>query len=212
MFKINKKGIAVGIMTAALAVTAVTGAAFAQTAPASNAPKPKFNLYQTFVSDLATNLGINQSTLTTALTKTEQQMISNAVQRGVITQDRANKMEAILQKHPGMLPFFGHRAPGKTGRKADLNQVAQALGMNVSDLQSQLHGGKKLPDIVQQQGLTMQQFREKMLTQREQVIQQDVSSGKMTQQQAGKILQRLQAMQQKLEGNNSGNAAVGSSQ
>ncbi|OAT81673.1 DUF2680 domain-containing protein [Desulfotomaculum copahuensis] len=200
MFKINKKSIAVGIVTAALAVTAVAGSAFAQTAPATNAPKPGINLYQTFVSGLATNLGIDQSTLTAAMTKTEQQMIDNAVQQGAITQDQANKMEAYLQKHPGMLPFFGHRGPGRPGGKANLNLVAQALGMNVSDLQSQLHGGKKLADIVQAQGMSMQQFREKMLTLREQAIQQNVSSGKMTQQQADKILQRLQAMQQKLEG------------
>jgi len=210
MFKVNKKRLATGIVAAALTVTAVTGAAFAQTASAANTAKPKFNLYQTFISTLATNLGVDQSTLTSALTKTEQQMIDNAVQQGVITQAQASKMEANLQKHPDFFFHFGHRGPGKAAGKADLNLVAQALGMNLSDLQAQLQSGKKIPDIVKEQGLTMQQFQEKMIPLREQAIQQAVSSGKMTRQQADKILQRLQNLQKKLAGGST--ASTGTSE
>jgi len=208
MFKSGKMRLAAVVLTVALAATIVAGVAFAQTSSTAGTGQGRAGLYQTFISTLAANLGIDQNTLTAALTKTEQQMIDNAVSQGYLTQSQAEQMKADLQNHPGFFPFFGGpggHGPGKPGGRGDLNAVARVLGMSVTDLQTQLQDGKKIPDLVQQQGMTMQQFQEKMFALKKQAIQQDVSSGKITQQQADQILQKMQT---RLE-NGTGSSAAG---
>ena len=62
--------------------------------------------------------------------------------------------------------------------------------MTADELKTQFEAGKKLEDIVTEQGMTMDQFIQKMQEQRKEQISKAVSDGKMTQAQTDKMLQQ----------------------
>jgi ribosomal protein S13 len=64
--------------------------------------------------------------------------------------------------------------------------------MSQDELKAQLEEGKKIDDIAKEQGITMDQLREKMREAKIQAIQQAVKEGKISQDEADKLIQRLQ--------------------
>jgi uncharacterized SAM-binding protein YcdF (DUF218 family) len=175
----------VGILLAlALIVCAVTGTAFATTDKQDDSSRA--NLYQDFVAKLAANLGIDQDKVTAAIEATKKQMLDEAVQQGKITQEQADKIAA--RKDRGFCGFgFGE---GKMGhRSRNLDGIANILGITSEQLKAELESGKDMKDILTEHGLTMEQFREKMQEQRKAEIERDVAEGKITREQADKMLQ-----------------------
>ena len=159
--------------------------------------------YQNFVSKLATNLGLEQSQVSTALETTRNQMVDEAVQQGKMTQEQADKIKSQqgMGGFYGIGPMVGHRAEGKgTGNSQGmmpfkgkrLEGPASILGMTVDQLQTELKSGKKLSQLVTEHGLTQEQFNQKMLEYEKQQINQAVTDGKITQEQADKMIQRLE--------------------
>ncbi|MGB9792896.1 MAG: hypothetical protein ACPLTR_10035 [Thermacetogeniaceae bacterium] len=63
--------------------------------------------------------------------------------------------------------------------------------MSADELKAELRQGKKLSDIAREKGLTMEQLRQKLIDARIQAIQQAVKDGRISQQKADKIIQRL---------------------
>lgn len=80
-------------------------------------------------------------------------------------------------------------------REQALEKRAQILGMNVDELKAQLEQGKKLYEIAQEKGITPEQMREQVMTQRREQTQerlnQMVEQGKITREQANKRLEQL---------------------
>ncbi|OPX85123.1 MAG: hypothetical protein A4E53_03589 [Pelotomaculum sp. PtaB.Bin104] len=72
--------------------------------------------------------------------------------------------------------------------------------ITADELKAKMESGKKLKEIVTEQGMTMEQFHEKMLELKKAEIAQKVADGKITQEQANKMLQKLD--QRKGQGNN----------
>ncbi len=72
--------------------------------------------------------------------------------------------------------------------------VAQSLGLNQEDLQAQLNSGKTLSAILQEKGMTLDQFHQKMEERMKAYLQTLVSQGQITQGQAD---QRTQFMAQR---------------
>jgi hypothetical protein len=70
--------------------------------------------------------------------------------------------------------------------------IAGALGLTPAQIKTDLQSGKTIQQIVTAQGMTMQQFRQKVLTLQEQAVNQAAAAGKLTQDQANKIIQRLE--------------------
>lgn len=64
--------------------------------------------------------------------------------------------------------------------------------MTADELKAKMESGKKLNEIVTEQGMTMEQFHEKMLELKRSEIAQKVADGVLTQEQADKILQKLE--------------------
>ncbi|OPX86813.1 MAG: hypothetical protein A4E53_02845 [Pelotomaculum sp. PtaB.Bin104] len=181
------------VLIAAMILTgAVAGISFAsedQTGP----PDMKA-LCQSFVAKLAVNLGIDESTLTAAMETTRQEIIDEAVEAGTITQEQADKLSAMNKD--GFCVGFGFLGGkgGPYGRGPGLNleQMAGVLGMTAEELKAELDAGKKFEDIANAQGLTMEQFKEKMKEARQAEIAQAVADGKLTQAQADEMLQRIE--------------------
>ncbi|MCS5696558.1 Fis family transcriptional regulator [Desulfofundulus thermocisternus] len=181
-----KRKVAVIIAVAFAAVALLSGVALAQTTQnQSGTPAP----FQAFLEKLAANLGVGQDTLKEAIKQTELQMIDEAVQQGKMTSDQAAKIKERLQNDPWAFGrFFGHRV----SRGPDITLLAQALGMSKDELKAQLEEGKKIDDIAKEQGITIDQLREKMREAKTQAIQQAVKEGKISQDEADKLIQRLQ--------------------
>lgn len=184
-----------GILLAlVLIVGAVAGTAFATTD--NKADSPVATLYQDFVAKLAANLGIDQDELTTAIDTTKQQMLDEAVQEGKITQEQADKIAERKDRgfcgfgfNDGRMGNKGKMGPeGRLGGR-NLDGMADILGITREELQAELESGKNMQDILTGHGLTMEECRQKMQEQRKAQINQDVTDGKITQEQAGKMLQ-----------------------
>ncbi|MGB9825091.1 MAG: hypothetical protein ACPLRU_00305 [Desulfofundulus sp.] len=186
-----KRKIALIVAVAFAAVALFTGVALAQNAAAGNRPGMPA-LVQDFLGKLAANLGIEQSKLTDAIKQTELQMVDEAVQQGKLTSDQAQKIKSRIEQGNffPIGPFHGPkdgRFPGKR-----LDALAQVFGMSADQLKAELQQGKKISDIAKEKGLTMDQLHKKLLDAKIQEIQQAVKDGKITQDKADKIIQRLQ--------------------
>lgn len=76
--------------------------------------------YQSFISKLAANLGVEESVLEAALETTQEEILAEQVESGVITQEQADKMSEMgfnfgcIGGHGGP-PLGGH--DGKGGPK-----------------------------------------------------------------------------------------------
>lgn len=64
--------------------------------------------------------------------------------------------------------------------------------MSQDELKAQLKEGNKIADIAKQQGMSVEQLRQKVRELRIEAIQQAVKDGKLTQEKADQIIKRLQ--------------------
>jgi len=192
----SKWKVAAIVLAVVIAAGTAAGVALANTS--SSPVTTPGGYWQEFVTKLAANLGVSQQQLSSALTATKQQMLEEAVQQGKLTQAQADK----IASRPGFFPFgFGRgKGPGFGIFGNRKNMIAQALGLTLDQLNSKLQAGENLPQIVTGQGMTMQQFQQKMLTLEQQALSQAVSQGKLTQDQANGILQRIQQRLSRLQG------------
>ncbi|MDF9407704.1 YckD family protein [Pelotomaculum isophthalicicum JI] len=118
-------------------------------------------------------------------------MLDEAVQQGKITQAQADKIAAGKDFGLGRLGFLNGKK-GLEGKGRNLDGMASALGITTEQLKTEMQAGKKIQDIVTGQGMTMDQFYQKMLELKKAEISQAVTDGKMTQEQADKMLQRME--------------------
>ncbi|BAF60118.1 MAG: DUF2680 domain-containing protein [Pelotomaculum sp.] len=180
------------LLAAVVFAGAVAGIALADPGQSQNAV---FNdLYQSFVSKLAANLGLEQDKVTAALEATKKQMLDEAVQQGKITQEQADKIASGKGFGLGM---FGPRhgkgdftGKGFYGRGPNLEDAASILGMTVDQLKTELQS-KKMSQIITEKGMTMDQFHQKMMELKKEAISSAVEEGKLTQEQADKIIEKM---------------------
>jgi hypothetical protein len=196
---IPKKKITLVTLIAFMLVVLIAGIALAQTGDEQNqGQNGPPALLQTFLGKLAVNLGIDQGRLQEGIQQAEQQMVDEAVQQGKITPEQAEKIKARLQNNPGSFGFLrkGYLGAGKgkmwLAKGANLEMLAQTLGLSADELKAQLKEGKTLAAIAEQQGVPMDQVCQKMQEARIQATQQAVKEGRLTQEQADRLLQRMQ--------------------
>jgi len=146
----------VGILLALVILTgSVAGLAFAQ----SNSNQ-KGDLYQDFVSKLAANLGLEQSKVATALKDTQKQMLDEAVQKGTISREQADKLAASNN----FCWFCNQGKEGKFKKNAveKSKYMSDVLGITPEQLKAELQSGKTMEQIVSERGMTMEQFHQKL--------------------------------------------------
>ncbi|NPV27934.1 MAG: hypothetical protein HPY81_11010 [Firmicutes bacterium] len=151
----------------------------------------KSNFYQAFVSKLAANLGMDQEKVAAALETTKQQCLDEAVKQGLLTQEQADKIAArkgIGFYGPGGRKDF--QKPGFRGFPGE--EITSVLGVTPEQLKADFKAGKTLAQIVSEHGLTMDQFKQKLLDYEKNKIAQKVADGKLTQEQADKMMQSLE--------------------
>lgn len=104
-------------------------------------------------------------------------------------------------RHGGMMGARGV-AGSQPGVVAPLHEyilsaIADVFGLTPEVIQSAHDAGKTMWDLAQEQGLTQEQFVEKMLAVRTQALEQAVADGVIAQAQADWMLSRMSQMGQK---------------
>lgn len=122
---------------------------------------------------LAQALNISVEELQEARDEARQKAIDQALEDGKLTAEQAEMMKAqeALKKY------------------IDKNVlIAKALGIDSSELEEALADGKRLPELLEEFGVDPAEFREAMQTAFEEAVQQAVTDGAITQEQADQML------------------------
>ncbi|MGQ9531664.1 MAG: hypothetical protein ACUVTQ_02540 [Desulfotomaculales bacterium] len=186
-----RRKVLLAVVTLAL-LGVFAGAALAQaqsTQSQLGANAPAF--FETFLDRFASILGVDKDRIVEAAKEAGKQTVDEAVQQGRITAEQANRIKARIDEGQFFpCPFPGRKAPGLAGPRLDA--LAQALGMTTDELKAQLEQGKKISDLAQEKGLTVEQLRQKLVEARIQAIRQAVEEGKISQEKADEMIQKLQ--------------------
>lgn len=153
---------------------------------------------QAVITDAASQLGVTPAALSSALQKALEKRIDAAVVAGLLTKDQAAALEQRIESGgfplfwPGVLgghmPGFGF---GHPGHPASLDAAASYLGLSEADLRSQLASGKTLADVAKAKGKSVSGLVDAMVAPAEKQIDQAVSDGKLTTEQAAAMKSSL---------------------
>jgi len=123
-------------------------------------------VYQGF---LAEELGVSVEELQSAMETARDKAIDQAVAEGALTADQAEQMKAFAALR------------GYLDKEA---LMAEALGLSVEELRAAHEDGATLPEIYADQGLEMETFQANLRAAYEKAIDEAVSAGVITQEQA----------------------------
>ena len=189
--KRSEKWLMIALTVALLGVIA-TGVAVADNS-STNAQSPQ-NLYQAFLGNLASALGVNQATLTDAIQAASTQTVNQELKNGQITQQQADQI--LFQINKG-IPFFGFMGPGLRGGGPGgdfmiLKPLADTLSMDSKDVISAIQGGKTVSDLAASKNLSVTDLQSKILGSIKSQLDQAVSNGSMTADQENQIYSKLE--------------------
>lgn len=203
----RKRWLALGgaVVALVLAGTLTASAVFAQgatptttsgaTSTATSGTNQKTTLWQSFIDQLAKNLGVSTDTLQSALKTSGDQMVDNAVASGKLTQQQGNNIKQRIDSGQGFAFPWG----AMLGRQMLMHHtmvavdkgVADALGMTPQELQSELDSGKTITQIIAERGKSVDDVVNAVVAQAKTKLDQAVANQKLTQEQETKILDAL---------------------
>jgi hypothetical protein len=145
-----------------------------------------------FLNHLASNLGVSQSKLRSALQKSADQTIDDAVKAGKITAAEGAKLKQRLASRTAcrFAPGPSIRRPGLGPMKVIVAAAAKTLNLTPEQLMQDLRSGQSLSSLAH--GMTEDQFRAVFLANLKSQLDQLVQQKKLTADQESKMLQRLQ--------------------
>ncbi|MGH2920787.1 MAG: hypothetical protein ACRDKU_01805 [Gaiellaceae bacterium] len=181
--KLKRRIIVAGV--AALAV-AVTGGAVAATNGTSRKAES-----QAVVNDVAKQLGVQPSELTTALRKALANRVDAAVKAGRITKAEGDALKARI--NAGDVPLFGlpHRG-GPHFHMHKLEAAAEYLGLTQAQLRTQLTSGKTLAQVARDRDKSVDGLIDALVEDAEEKLDQAVADGRITQAQANEMKSGLE--------------------
>ena len=183
----------------ALILALAIGLVAVQAAATSSATGKSYG--QVFVDKLAGILGLSSAQTANDLKQAELQTIDQMVKDGRITQAQADALKQRIQSgqgfalgfgfHLGRPGFFGNSTVLRDVRTAELNALANTLGMSTSDLQTQLRAGKSVADLEQARGVSDATLTAALKAAAKGVLDKAVKAGQITQPQEDSLLQRI---------------------
>jgi polyhydroxyalkanoate synthesis regulator phasin len=157
-----------------------------------------------YLDRLARNLGVTPDRLRDALKQTALEEVDAALARGDITQEQAQRLRDRINQAgglgffgPGFVKGFGPMGPGGKGDRVHLGikatgeRLAQWLGITEQQLRDELRG-RSLAEVAQAHGKSRDQLKQFLLDNARQTLSDAVARGAITQQQADRVLQRLE--------------------
>jgi uncharacterized protein YidB (DUF937 family) len=155
-----------------------------------------------FLSKLASNLKVDESTLRSALVKTRQEMIDDAVKAGRLTQQQADEIKQRIQQGNG-LGFHMHAGARDGGQgfrrgaegfrafhETVISTAADVLGLTTDQVESALKSGKSLATLAQEQKKDLSTLKSKLVAALNAQVDKNASNGTITSEQATAIKQR----------------------
>lgn len=184
-------GLIVGLLVGVFAAAAV-GAQESTPTP-STVVGDAGGIFDDFKSKLAENLGISTDQLDTALDQTQIDIVDEKLANGDITQEQADAIKERIESGENVpFPFFfGGPHPGIRMEIGLVDSAAEVLGMDVSDLLTELRDDKSLNDVAAEKGLSADDFKTQLLDNMKAKLDQKVTDGDITQEQADNIYARL---------------------
>jgi len=158
--------------------------------------------------EIAEEQGVDVADVEEAMKAASEQLLDQAVADGLLTQEQADSVRQRWQGmadrgHLGMRGGFPGRPAGRgvfpfadpdqaeAYREQTQEALANALGLSVEELDAARDEGKSLLEIAEEQGIDMADVQEAMRAAGEQLIDQAVADGLLTQEQADTIRQRV---------------------
>jgi uncharacterized protein YidB (DUF937 family) len=143
------------------------------------------------VAQLAQEKGISLDKIVADVTNKRSQQLQKAVQDGKLTQAQADKALSSLKDN--ITQFFNTGKRPNAGKVKDQLQkdaaaLAQQLGMTQDELKQAIQSGKTIAQIAQEKGVSLDSLVNTLSAARSDKIQQALKSGKITQDQANKLL------------------------
>jgi hypothetical protein len=197
-------GLVLGIIFGPSVRSYIASAQTPSPAPTQSA-SPADSLWNLFLDSLAEALNIQRSALDSAITSAGTSTADEAVQQGLLTQEQAGVLKNRIQSGD-MRPFWGGRhgfwgghgrrmgGPHMSGetKQAMLDAAAQTLNISTDELLTQLRSGQTLEQLAQAQGTTVEAVTEAALAAARTQLDEAVSDGTLTQEQANEIYAHLQ--------------------
>ncbi len=135
----------------------------------------------TLLAKVADKLGVSEEELQTAFDEARDETIDEKVAEGLLTEEQAER--ARESGFP-----LGARFRGAGEHKGYVREAtAQVLGMSQEELKDELKGGSSLAEIVEAQGMTVNDFKVELLNQLQALLDSNVADGTITQEQSDRI-------------------------
>jgi hypothetical protein len=180
----------VALGVAALVLSgAIAGVALAQGGDDSESNGER----QTFMSRVASHLGVTEAELRDAFQGAGQEMIDEALAEGRITEERAEQIRERLEEGDG----FGLRRLHRLFQgfrhllRSIINSVAETLEMTPREVFQEMKEGQSLAEIGEAQGVPREDLEGAILGTVEEKLDQAVADGRLRQERADKIMTRL---------------------
>ncbi len=193
MKRVKIAGIAT--LVAILGVVAVGALAYAQDDNGAGGP---FDFAARFKEALASALGVSVDEYDAAVEQAQGQVVDEAVAEGWLTQDQADLLKWRMEQAPGPgVPGMGHGpgkfGPGMLGTEDNLLSIAaDELSIKLTDLLTELQGGKSIADVAGEKGVDTQVIVDAYLAQITENLDEAVTAGRITQKQADYQLQQVE--------------------
>ena len=168
---------------------------------------------------IARALGISVGQYDAAVEQARDEVLDKAIEDGQLTQEQADRVRerAAQGLAPGILDGAGPmRGQGRGGRGSMMGGsedslivvAADQLGMTVEELQAELAAGKTIAAVAGEKGVATQLIVDAFLAPRQEWLSQAVADGRITQEQADQMLERMTDM---VTGHIDGTLPLGSS-
>ncbi len=187
----------------ALLAALVVGSAFAQT-PTPQAGGGLTSYRDFFLDRLASILNVSRDQLTAAAKQAGQETVDKAVQDGKLPADKADRLRERIEQGDFFAPGFLGRYDGRgklpakglwLGQKdVVIDAIAQALGMSHDELLAAVKAGKSVSDLAKEKGVSADAIKKAVVDAVGRQLDEAVTAGKLTAEQAAKIRQRLESM------------------
>jgi polyhydroxyalkanoate synthesis regulator phasin len=138
---------------------------------------------------VAAHLGVTEQQLVDAFKAARLEMLDEAVAAGKISPEDAEQVRQRIEESQGL--GLGPRGWRIHALGGIVSSVAETLDMTPREIAQDLRQGQSLAEIGQAKGVATDTLRSAILTAADEKLDQAVADGKLTQDQADKIMTRL---------------------
>jgi polyhydroxyalkanoate synthesis regulator phasin len=139
-----------------------------------------------FLAKVADKLGVSEDELKGAIEEAKIESIDEAVAEGRLTEEQAERA-----RESGFPLRARFRGAGEH-KGYVIEAAAQVLDMSQEELKDELKDGNSLAEIVEAQGMTVDDFKAELLNQLQALLDSDVADGTLTQEQADRLSEGLE--------------------